>query len=70
MGHIMKIQINGEPATLTPGLTVLELLDQRRFKTENVVVERNRTIVPRDSFSATVLEPGDTLEILHFLGGG
>jgi thiamine biosynthesis protein ThiS len=35
-----------------------------------VVVERNRSIVPRDAYGSTLLAEGDALEIVHFVGGG
>ena len=66
----MKLFINGEAAHVSPGLTVLELLDQRSLEAQEVVVERNRVLVPKDAFAATRLEAGDSLEILHFVGGG
>jgi thiamine biosynthesis protein ThiS len=67
---VMELFINGETAHVSPGLTVLELLDQRSLKAQEVVVERNRALVSKDAFAETVLEPGDSLEILHFVGGG
>ncbi|MCL2124276.1 MAG: sulfur carrier protein ThiS [Desulfovibrionaceae bacterium] len=66
----MELCINGETAHASPGLTVLELLEQRNLKGQEVVVERNLVLVPKDAFAATLLEPGDNLEILHFVGGG
>jgi len=66
----MELSINGEAAHVSPGLTVLELLEHLNLKAREVVVERNFVLVPRDAFDATVLEPGDSLEILHFVGGG
>jgi thiamine biosynthesis protein ThiS len=35
-----------------------------------VVVERNRSVVPRQRFAAELLADGDVLEIVHFVGGG
>jgi len=66
----MELLINGEAAQLSAGLTVLELLEQRNLQAQTVVVERNRVLVPKDAFAATRLEAGDSLEILHFVGGG
>jgi thiamine biosynthesis protein ThiS len=66
----MELFINGETAHVPSGLTVLDLLEQRNLKAQEVVVERNLVLVPRNAFAATLLEPGDSLEILHFVGGG
>jgi thiamine biosynthesis protein ThiS len=70
MGHVMELIINGETAHVPPGLTVLDILKQRNLKEQDVIVERNLVLVPKDAFAATLLEPGDSLEILHFVGGG
>ena len=70
MEQVMELSINGEAAHAPPGLTVLKLLEQRCLNAEAVVVERNLALVPRDAFAVTVLEPGDSVEILHFVGGG
>ena len=66
----MELSINGEATRLPSGLTVLELLERRNLRAQEVVVERNLVLVPQDAFAATVLEAGDSLEILHFVGGG
>ena len=66
----MELSINGKTEYASPGLTVLELLEQRDLKTQEVVVERNLVLVPQDALAATRLEPGDVVEILHFVGGG
>jgi thiamine biosynthesis protein ThiS len=66
----MKIKINGEEKQITDGLTVIGLLESLQIRPGRVVVERNRDIVPRESFGATALAEGDVLEIVHFVGGG
>ncbi len=38
--------------------------------TRKVAVERNEEIVPRSRYADTWLASGDTLEIVHFIGGG
>jgi thiamine biosynthesis protein ThiS len=66
----MKIKVNGEEREITDGLSLTGLLDSLQIRAGRVVVERNRDIVPRDSYGATMLTEGDTLEIVHFVGGG
>ena len=38
--------------------------------TKKVAVERNEEIVPRSRYAETWLASGDSLEIVHFIGGG
>jgi thiamine biosynthesis protein ThiS len=66
----MKIKVNGEEREITDGLSLTGLLDSLQIRPGRVVIERNRDIVPRDSYGATMLTEGDNLEIVHFVGGG
>ena len=66
----MTIQINGEAREVSDGATLTQLLGELQIRPGRVVVELNRDIVPRDSFGATLLKAGDSLEIVHFVGGG
>ena len=47
------------------GLLILLELDMRK-----VAVELNEEIVPRSRYLETWLASGDSLEIVHFIGGG
>jgi sulfur carrier protein len=66
----MKIQINGEDRDCPAPLSLETLLAQLGMKADRVAVELNRTIVPREEWTRTVLKEGDRLEIVHFVGGG
>lgn len=66
----MNVRINGEDRKTTDGQTIGGLLEELRIRPARVVVEHNRNIVPRDAYGATMLADGDTLEIVHFVGGG
>ena len=67
---MMKVKINGEERQVDDGLTLTALLESLQIRPGRVVVERNRDIVPRDTYDATLINDGDTLEIVHFVGGG
>ncbi len=62
--------VNGEARPLTAGMTVADLLVVLGLDARKVAVERNEAIVPRSVYAATVLAVGDSLEIVHFIGGG
>ena len=66
----MKLKINGEDREVDDGLTLTGLLETLQIRPARVVVERNRDIVPREIYSTTLINEGDTLEIVHFVGGG
>jgi len=66
----MTLHINGEPRDFSDGLTLAALVEQLGMKADRVAVELNLEIVPRANWPATQLNPGDKLEIVHFVGGG
>ena len=66
----MKIRINGEEREVAAGLSVTGLLAELQIRPGRVVVELNRDIVAREVYGATLLNDGDALEIVHFVGGG
>ncbi len=66
----MKIIVNGSERETSEGRTLEGLLEERKLDPQRVAVERNGAIVSRERFAATLLEEGDTLEIVHFVGGG
>ena len=37
---------------------------------DRVAVERNREIAARSTWDATLIQPDDRLEVVHFVGGG
>ena len=66
----MKLMVNGDPMELTEGSKVADLLGQLKLKPELVVVELNLNILKRDELARMVLNEGDQVEIVHFVGGG
>ncbi|MEM9881122.1 MAG: sulfur carrier protein ThiS, partial [Pseudomonadota bacterium] len=66
----LSIIINGEPRSLASHQTLDTLLKDLELDPTKVAVERNLEIVPKSEYPATALKDGDTLEIVHFIGGG
>ena len=66
----MNIIFNGKPRETQTSITIQELLDQMQLDCMQVVVEHNHNIVPRQRLAETALNDGDTLEVIHFVGGG
>lgn len=64
------LRVNGEPREMPRGSTVAGLIAELGLDIRKVAVERNREIVPRSTYGARQLEPGDEIEIVHFIGGG
>lgn len=66
----MEVTVNGEPKQVPDGFTVQQLLEQLAIAPERVVVEVNLTILKRAQHEETVLQAGDQVEIVQFVGGG
>lgn len=64
------IQINGKTSPDAAGLTLSAYLTQTGYDAARVAVERGGQIIPHARYGETVLADGDTIEIVHFVGGG
>ena len=67
----MKLIINGETYDqLKADMSVLGLLSYLNLPKAKIAVELNREIVPKSRYEAVILQDGDMLEIITFIGGG
>jgi len=66
----IDILINGEHRQVAPGATLLDVLAVLGLDPRGVVVEHNRAIVRRPALGDMRVGPGDTIELVHFVGGG
>lgn len=66
----MIVTINGERCEVPDGLTVARLLEHLGMKGDRVAIERNLDILPRPKWDETQVQPNDSYEIVHFVGGG
>ena len=63
------VRINGEE-TDAAGRTVAEHIASAGFNPARTVVEVNEKIVPKSAYADTMLNDGDSVEIVCFMGGG
>ena len=66
----MELMVNGEKRQVADGLTASGLLDALQILPERVVVEVNLAILKRAQLPEAVLQDGDQVEIVQFVGGG
>jgi thiamine biosynthesis protein ThiS len=66
----MKIILNGEEILLEGQVNIAALLQKYSLDKRKIAVERNLEIVPQSSFEEVVVNDGDNIEIIHFIGGG
>ncbi|UOY91977.1 sulfur carrier protein ThiS [Ectobacillus sp. JY-23] len=67
----MLLKINGQNVMIPEHIrTVEQLLEHLNIAHKLLVVERNKSILSKNSYSETVLFNGDQIEIVTFVGGG
>jgi thiamine biosynthesis protein ThiS len=69
-GFTVVITLNGERFELEQPLSVASLLAQLDIDPRRVAVEHNLMIVRRQTYPDVLVEEGDTVEIVNFVGGG
>ena len=64
--------VNGEnvPLKNLGQPTIRALLEHFQLSREHIAIERNQNILPKKKYDQTVLQESDTIEIIHFVGGG
>lgn len=63
------VKANGKELDLA-GKTVEEYLLTTDYDAKRIAVERNGEIVFKSQYSETVLNDGDSIEVVSFVGGG
>lgn len=66
----ITITLNGEEREFPSGMTIRDLLGRLELHERLVVVERNREIIRREEYGNVKVGAGDTIELVHFVGGG
>ena len=66
----LRIIVNGADRQVPAPATLADLLDQLSLDSRQVVVELNREIVRRARLAEVTLADGDSVELVHFVGGG
>ncbi len=67
----MTIYVNGKKTLLGTGTnTIMTLIEYFELNPKVVIVERNKDIVAKENYESTILEKGDHIELVHFVGGG
>ena len=65
----MEIKVNGETVTLSSP-TLMDLVRHRGLDPGAVVIEHNFKVIDQETWAATPINHGDTIELLSFVGGG
>ncbi|MFL6279059.1 MAG: sulfur carrier protein ThiS [Vicinamibacterales bacterium] len=66
----MTIRLNGEPFEVAGPVTIGALLAALNIDPRIVAVEHNIVVVKRQHYDDTIINEGDEVEIVRFVGGG
>lgn len=68
--NVAKIQLNGSPYEINIETNLNQLLNKLKIKKTKVAIEVNGVIVEKNKYPKVILNKGDKVEIVHFIGGG
>ena len=68
--NVAKIQLNGAPYEINNGTNLNELLNKLKIQKNKVAIEVNGEIVEKNKYQNLILNKGDKVEIVNFIGGG
>ncbi len=66
----IKIRVNGRNFTVNSNYSVNELLIKLKIPKNKVAIELNKKIVDKNKIKRIILKQKDSIEIVHFIGGG
>ena len=68
--NVAKIQLNGNPYEINTETNLNELLNKLKIQKTKVAIELNGVIIEKNKYPQVILNKGDKVEIVHFIGGG
>ena len=68
--NVAKIQLNGSAYEINTDSNLSELLNKLKIQKNKIAIELNGTIIEKKKYQKVILNKGDKVEIVHFIGGG
>ena len=68
--NVAKIQLNGSAYEINNESNLNQLLNKLKIQKNKVAIEVNGVIVEKNKYLKFILNKGDKVEIVHFIGGG
>lgn len=67
---LVALEVNGKPHEVKPACSLAGLVARLPLAGKAFAVERNGEVVRRADYESTILDAGDRIEIVGFVGGG
>ena len=68
--NVAKIQLNGDLYEINNETNLNQLINKLKIQKTKVAIEVNGVIVEKSKYQKVILNKGDKVEIVHFIGGG
>ena len=68
--NFIEVKVNGEIQKVAEKTSVRDLLTGLGIDPQRVAIEYNWNILEKEEYNTCRLQPGDQIEIVHFVGGG
>lgn len=62
--------VNSKEESLKESISLYQFLSSKNYDISKIAVELNEKIVSKKDYETTILQDSDSLEIVHFVGGG
>ncbi len=66
----MKIKLNGKEKEIAENSSLETLVDQLNLRDTPIVAEICGKIIKPENYSSTIINEGDVVELIRFVGGG
>ena len=66
----IKIKLNGKSSTIDKNIRLKKYINTIKIPIKKVAIELNHQIVDNNRLNKIKLKNKDTIEIVHFIGGG
>ena len=66
----IKIKLNGKSSTIDKNISLKKYINIIKIPIKKVAIELNHQIVDKNRLNKIKLKNKDTIEIVHFIGGG
>ena len=68
--NMIKVSVNGEMKELDKGLNISQMIKDLNYKQKGFAVAVNSTFISIKSYEETIINDGDTIDILAPVQGG
>ena len=66
----IKIKVNGKVKSFQEKASLLKLVRNLKIPIKKVAIELNQEIIDKKKINKIILSYNDSVEIVHFIGGG